>query len=408
MAEEIGDSGLLTTWASSGDKTAPDVSKMAQGWLLAERPAYEYMNWLQSEFGKKLNHLLMYGGAVWNATTTYPVGAMVTHSGEPWVALIANDNSTPTAVNVNWKAAIYTHPNHTGDVTSVGDGAMVIADNAVTVAKMADMATASIMGRDTAGLGSPEILAKATVLSILNVADGADVTGTANVTAAGALMDSELTNLAAVKAINQQLTTTSTVAFSNLSGTNTGDETVATTSTAGVVEKATNAEALAGTVADKYADVVGMKAAQNVLQVANYQTGAFASGTTIIPADDTIPQITEGDQYMSLAFTPISATSRLIIDVALVGSNTLISTLIMALFEGIAPNALAVVVETMGANYTSTLSLTHEMGSVGTSELTFKVRAGRNLTGTTYFNGASGARLFGGVAASSITITEVR
>lgn len=44
----------------------------------------------------------------------------------------------------------------------------------------------------------------------------ADVTDTANVTAAGALMDSELTNEAAVKAINQGLTTTSNVNFTDL------------------------------------------------------------------------------------------------------------------------------------------------------------------------------------------------
>ena len=44
----------------------------------------------------------------------------------------------------------------------------------------------------------------------------ADVTDTANVTAAGALMDSELTNLAAVKAINQSLVTTASPQFAGL------------------------------------------------------------------------------------------------------------------------------------------------------------------------------------------------
>ena len=48
-----------------------------------------------------------------------------------------------------------------------------------------------------------------------SVESGADVTDTANVTAAGALMDSELTNLTAVKAINQGLTTTSNVTFAS-------------------------------------------------------------------------------------------------------------------------------------------------------------------------------------------------
>ena len=52
----------------------------------------------------------------------------------------------------------------------------------------------------------------------------ADVTDTANVTAAGAVMDSELTNESAVKAINQGLTTTSDVTFADLLVT--GDLTV--------------------------------------------------------------------------------------------------------------------------------------------------------------------------------------
>jgi len=47
----------------------------------------------------------------------------------------------------------------------------------------------------------------------------ADVTDTTNVTAAGALMDSELTNLAAVKAINQSLVTTASPTFAGMATT---------------------------------------------------------------------------------------------------------------------------------------------------------------------------------------------
>ena len=49
-----------------------------------------------------------------------------------------------------------------------------------------------------------------------SVESNADVTDTANVTSAGALMDSELTNLAAVKAINQSLVTTADVRFDSI------------------------------------------------------------------------------------------------------------------------------------------------------------------------------------------------
>ena len=51
------------------------------------------------------------------------------------------------------------------------------------------------------------------------VETNADVTDTANVTAAGALMDSELTNIAAVKALNQGVATTDSPSFAGLTAT---------------------------------------------------------------------------------------------------------------------------------------------------------------------------------------------
>lgn len=97
-----------------------------------------------------------------------------------------------TILNVADGANAYTHPNHTGDVTSTGDGATVIADEAVTLAKMAHIATNRILGRDTAGTGDVESLTLPTVRTMLNVEDGADVTDAANVAAAGAVMDSDI------------------------------------------------------------------------------------------------------------------------------------------------------------------------------------------------------------------------
>ncbi len=52
----------------------------------------------------------------------------------------------------------YVHPNHSGDVTSTGDGATTIAANAVGFTKLADIGTDSLIGRDTAGTGDPEAI----------------------------------------------------------------------------------------------------------------------------------------------------------------------------------------------------------------------------------------------------------
>jgi len=48
-----------------------------------------------------------------------------------------------------------------------------IDDEAVTLAKLAPMATASLIGRDTAGTGDPEVLSAADARTLLNVEDGA-------------------------------------------------------------------------------------------------------------------------------------------------------------------------------------------------------------------------------------------
>jgi hypothetical protein len=62
----------------------------------------------------------------------------------------------------------------TGDVTGSGTGsfAATIANSAVTLAKMADMATASFIGRNTAATGVPEVLSATTATAILNAMVG--------------------------------------------------------------------------------------------------------------------------------------------------------------------------------------------------------------------------------------------
>lgn len=145
-----------------------------------------------------------------------------------------------------------------------------------------------------------------------------------------------------------------------------------------------------------------------LVQIVNTQTGAVATGTTAIPIDDTIPQNTEGDQYMSLAITPASAANTLKIEVVWNGTNSGgANTLVVALFQDSTANALACASRFIGtAGALGQLIFTYYMTAGTTSATTFKVRAGANA-GTTTFNGAAGARYFGGVFISSITITEI-
>jgi hypothetical protein len=148
--------------------------------------------------------------------------------------------------------------------------------------------------------------------------------------------------------------------------------------------------------------------AVSAFQVVNTQTGAVATGTTVIPDDDTIPQITEGDEYMTLAITPKSATNKLKIEVVVFGDcSTNNSQQVAALFQDTTANALAVGSMAGVNNVINPIVFTHYMDAGTTSATTFKVRAG-GAAGTFTFNGKNEARKYGGVIASSITITEVK
>jgi hypothetical protein len=144
-----------------------------------------------------------------------------------------------------------------------------------------------------------------------------------------------------------------------------------------------------------------------LIQTVTTSTGAVATGTTTIPLDDTIPQSTEGNQYMSVAITPTSASSLLCIQatIALSSSGTL--TIIAALFQDSTANALGTVARFISNGNLHTLNLTYWMTAGTTSATTFKIRAGGSAAGTTTFNGVSGARLFGGVCTSNLSVMEV-
>jgi len=148
--------------------------------------------------------------------------------------------------------------------------------------------------------------------------------------------------------------------------------------------------------------------AGHIVQVKNLQEGPLVSGTTVMPGDDTIPQITEGTLNMTLAITPTSATNKLLIAVCWNGAFSIAHTLAIALFQDSTAGALCAVKESNDhANHGQSVFFSHWMTAGTTSSTTFTVRAGAANPSTTYFNGLSGGRYLGGAVASSMTITEI-
>jgi hypothetical protein len=159
--------------------------------------------------------------------------------------------------------------------------------------------------------------------------------------------------------------------------------------------------------------VLHTKKPGEIVQVVNYQTGAVASGAGLIPFDNSIPQNTEGAEFMSLAITPKHEDNKLLINVVFVGGETanVDNVFTVALFKDSEANALAACCGSLvtPADQDS-VNFCHYMTAGSTSAITFKVRAGKRLSGNMYINGSpiTGGQMYGGVAASSITITEIQ
>ncbi len=145
----------------------------------------------------------------------------------------------------------------------------------------------------------------------------------------------------------------------------------------------------------------------HVIQVVNTLFTTSTTGTTALPIDNTIPQNTEGDEYMTLAITPKTTTNKLKIEIIVCASHSSGSTIGVALFQDTTAGALAATAFTSStANQVNSIPLVYFMAAGTTSSTTFKVRVGSNTGSTTQIN-KGGTSLFNGTCTSSITITEI-
>lgn len=157
----------------------------------------------------------------------------------------------------------------------------------------------------------------------------------------------------------------------------------------------------------KFPDGTTQTTATKVLQQVSASSSAYASGTTTTPADDTIPQNTEGNEFLTVSITPKSASSNLLIQVNANLAANVNGTLTSALFRDSTADAIAAQGQYLLANELFVSVISVIVAASSTSATTFKFRCGSNNAGTVGMNGVSGSRVYGGKGMSTITVTEI-
>lgn len=156
-----------------------------------------------------------------------------------------------------------------------------------------------------------------------------------------------------------------------------------------------------------------MLGAGAVAQVVFASNAANTVISATIPADNTIPQNTEGTQVLSAAITPTSATSILQVE-AVVHASELTNvgdSILAALFRDSGANAVAAsFVGGMngGGNYLTSGAavIRYRVVAGSTASTTFTVRAGNNAGSMTLNTTHQNINL-GGLIASTLTVTEI-
>lgn len=135
---------------------------------------------------------------------------------------------------------------------------------------------------------------------------------------------------------------------------------------------------------------------------------AVGTTTTTIPQDDTIPQNTEGAEFLTVNYTPKFASSTLRVTAVIQASTSGNDLWAAAIFRDSTANALKACGQRNDTiNVHNTMTFVVETPASSTSATTFRLRAGP-AAGTLTVNGINGSRYFGGVAPMTLTVEELK
>lgn len=152
----------------------------------------------------------------------------------------------------------------------------------------------------------------------------------------------------------------------------------------------------------------GMHKTGDVVQIQRTDDGTSATGTNVIPADDTIPQLSETNVFISQAITPTNSLNTLDISGQLLLEHSAGVIYVGTLHQDSTANALAVQVERQAtASRATNVSISYRMAAGTTSSTTLKLGGSAETAGTTRFNQESSADKYGGTIMSYLQIQEI-
>lgn len=129
-------------------------------------------------------------------------------------------------------------------------------------------------------------------------------------------------------------------------------------------------------------------------------------GSTPIPQDDTIPQITEGNRLFQRTFTAVDPSHPIEVDAdAEFGSGGAGVNCVLALFIDNGPDAVAVKINNLNVAQAMLGTRLRWRGVLSAGPHTFEVRWGH--AGNIYLARTDGGRLYGGTLQATMSVSEI-
>lgn len=128
-------------WASAGTINTPSDVKKQTGWV-SEKPAYEYMNWLQNRQDTSLAYLFQMGIPEWDSATEYQYSSsyatFIQYNGVVYKALQTGTNKNPASEAAYWVKAF----DDFGSASTVNSALTTHITNYGTLAALSNVTTA--------------------------------------------------------------------------------------------------------------------------------------------------------------------------------------------------------------------------------------------------------------------------